>query len=150
MKKNEVPIGAVITDLYGKIISKSFNQKETTKNPLHHAEIIAIQKACNKIKDWRLNNYYLYVNLEPCNMCKQAISAARILYCFFEIERSLKDTHTVTKYLKIKSTKEVNSMPLIKNFFSFLRLRKKRKKKIQTKKDLPKYDILNKNLSYFL
>ena len=76
-KKLEVPVGAVIVK-NGKIIARGYNQKETKKNPLKHAEIIAIEKASKKLESWRLNDCELYVTLEPCSMCAGAIIQARI------------------------------------------------------------------------
>ncbi len=77
LKKEEVPIGAVIVK-DGKIISKGHNKREHKKNALLHAEIIAINKACKKLHDWRLENCEIYVTLEPCPMCAGAIANARI------------------------------------------------------------------------
>ena len=77
LKKDEVPIGAVVV-LDGKIIAKGHNMREKKKNALMHAEIVAINKACKKLKDWRLENCEMYVTLEPCPMCAGAIANARI------------------------------------------------------------------------
>lgn len=77
LKKKEVPIGAIVVH-NGKIIAKGHNMREKRKNALLHAEIIAINKACKKLKDWRLENCELYVTLEPCPMCAGAIANARI------------------------------------------------------------------------
>lgn len=77
LKKNEVPIGAVIVK-DGKIIAKGHNMREKKKNALLHAEIIAINKACKKLRSWRLENCEIYVTLEPCPMCAGAIANARI------------------------------------------------------------------------
>ena len=76
-KINEVPIGAVIV-MNNKIISKGYNKRECKKNALLHAEIIAIEKACKKLKSWRLSDCELYVTLEPCPMCMGAIINSRI------------------------------------------------------------------------
>lgn len=76
-KKEEVPIGCVITK-DGKIIARAHNLRETKKDPMAHAEILAIQKAAKKIGDWRLNECELYVTLEPCPMCAWAIIQSRI------------------------------------------------------------------------
>lgn len=76
-RKNEVPIGAVIVK-NGKVIARGFNKREKTQNALFHAEIIAINKACKKLKSWRLDGCDLYVTLEPCPMCSGAICNARI------------------------------------------------------------------------
>lgn len=80
--KNEVPIGAIVV-CDGKIVSCGFNKREKTKNALHHAEIIAINKACKKLKSWRLENCEMYVTLEPCPMCAGAIANARIKKVFY-------------------------------------------------------------------
>ncbi len=77
LKKQEVPIGAVVVH-NGKIIAKGHNMRERRKNALLHAEIVAIHKACKKLKDWRLEKCQLYVTLEPCPMCAGAIANARI------------------------------------------------------------------------
>ena len=77
-KENEIPIGAVIV-IDDKIISRGHNTREKTQNALHHAEMIAINKACKKLKSWRLENATMYVTLEPCPMCAGAISNARII-----------------------------------------------------------------------
>ena len=76
-KKGEVPIGAIIVK-NGKIISTGYNKRECKENALYHAEIIAIEKACKKLKSWRLSDCELYVTLEPCPMCMGAIINSRI------------------------------------------------------------------------
>ncbi len=76
-KKLEVPVGTVIVK-NGEIIARAYNQKESKKNATKHAEIIAIEKACKKIDNWRLNDCELYVTLEPCPMCAGAIMNSRI------------------------------------------------------------------------
>jgi len=74
---DETPIGAVIT-MEGEIIARGYNRRNTDKNPLAHAEIIAINEAAKKVGDWRLEDCTLYVTLEPCPMCAGAIVQARI------------------------------------------------------------------------
>jgi len=81
-KKGEVPIGAVVV-YRNKIISRGYNLRESKKNSLLHAEIIAINKACRKLKSWRLDECDLYVTLEPCPMCAGAIIEARIKNIFY-------------------------------------------------------------------
>lgn len=80
--EEEVPIGAVI-EKDGKIIARAHNKREKTQNALMHAEIIAIDKACKKLKSWRLDDCTLYVTLEPCPMCAGAIANARIKNVFY-------------------------------------------------------------------
>lgn len=77
MDEDEIPVGAIIVK-NNEIIGCGYNQKERTKNPLKHAELIAIEEACKKIGDWRLNGCVLYVTLEPCPMCMGAIVETRL------------------------------------------------------------------------
>ncbi|MCL2839748.1 MAG: tRNA adenosine(34) deaminase TadA [Defluviitaleaceae bacterium] len=74
---NEVPIGCIIVH-DGQIIGRAANERVARKNVLYHAEMIAINQACEAIGDWRLENCHLYVTLEPCPMCAGAIVQARI------------------------------------------------------------------------
>ena len=76
-KKGDIPVGAVIV-FNNKIISKAYNKKQKRKNPVLHAELIAISKASRKLKKWQLENCTLYVTLEPCLMCAGAIIQSRI------------------------------------------------------------------------
>lgn len=74
---DEVPIGCVIVQ-NDKIIARGYNRRNTDKNTLAHAELIAIRKACRKTGDWRLEDCMMYITLEPCQMCAGAIVQARI------------------------------------------------------------------------
>ena len=75
---DDVPVGAVIVDDKGEIIARGRNERELSKDPTAHAEILAIREAAEKLGDWRLNGLTLVVTLEPCVMCAGAIQAARI------------------------------------------------------------------------
>lgn len=77
MKKDEVPVGAVIVHK-GKVIASAGNARERKKDPLAHAEILAIKKASKKLGGWRLPHCSIYVTLEPCPMCAGAIINSRI------------------------------------------------------------------------
>ena len=81
-KAGEVPIGAVIV-MDGKVVARAHNLRETKRLATAHAEIIAIEKACRKIKDWRLSGAEMFVTLEPCPMCAGAIANARISSLYF-------------------------------------------------------------------
>ena len=75
---DDVPVGAVLVDVKGEIIARGRNERELSKDPTAHAEILAIREAAEKLGDWRLNGLTLVVTLEPCVMCAGAIQAARI------------------------------------------------------------------------
>ena len=80
--EGEVPVGAVVVK-DGEIISTGRNRREKTKNALSHAEIEAINAACEKLGGWRLWQCDIYVTLEPCPMCSGAIVNARIPNVYF-------------------------------------------------------------------
>ena len=73
----EVPVGAVIVHK-GKVIGKGYNKRETSQDPIAHAEILAIKEASKTLGSWRLIDCILYVTLEPCPMCAGAIVNSRI------------------------------------------------------------------------
>ena len=73
----EVPVGAVIAR-NGEIVAVAHNTRETEKNALHHAELLAIDRACRALGGWRLWQCELFVTLEPCPMCAGAIINSRL------------------------------------------------------------------------
>ena len=75
--EGEVPVGAVVTK-NGEIIATGRNRRELGKNALYHAEIEAINNACQKLGGWRLWQCELFVTLEPCPMCSGGIINSRI------------------------------------------------------------------------
>lgn len=80
----EVPVGAVIVDRESKeIVARGRNAVEANCNPTHHAELIAINEACRKLRTKNLKRCDIYVTLEPCAMCAAAISHARIGRVFY-------------------------------------------------------------------
>ncbi len=82
LKKGEVPIGAVVVS-NGKIISRGYNKRTKKQIATAHAEIEAIEKACKKLKSWRIPECEIYVTLEPCPMCMGAMLNARIKKVYF-------------------------------------------------------------------
>ncbi|BCN28747.1 tRNA-specific adenosine deaminase [Anaeromicropila herbilytica] len=74
---DEVPIGCVVV-YENKIIARAYNKRNTKKNTLAHAEIIAIDKASKVLGDWRLEDCSMYITLEPCPMCAGAIVQSRM------------------------------------------------------------------------
>lgn len=100
-KHNEVPVSALIVR-NNKIIAKAYNKRNKKHDITNHAEIIAIRKTANKLKDWRLNGCELYVTLEPCNMCKEVIKQARIDNVYYLIDKySYKNEYSKTKFKQI-------------------------------------------------
>jgi tRNA(adenine34) deaminase len=77
LNEDEVPVGAIIVK-DDKVIAKAYNKKEQKNQPIAHAEILAIQKACKKLHTWHLDDCVMYVTLEPCVMCAGALIQARI------------------------------------------------------------------------
>ncbi len=77
-KEDEVPIGAVIVDKNGSILSRAHNMVEARDTQTAHAELLALAQAGKKMGDWRLLDCWLYVTLEPCAMCMQAIKLHRL------------------------------------------------------------------------
>ncbi|OUS36969.1 tRNA-specific adenosine deaminase [Rhodobacterales bacterium 56_14_T64] len=77
-KRGEVPVGAVLIDPQGQVVSVSGNRTRELHDPTAHAEILTIRAACAAAGSERLAGYDLYVTLEPCAMCAAAIAAARI------------------------------------------------------------------------
>ena len=129
----ETPIGAVIVR-DGKIIARGYNKRETKKNALMHAEIIAIDKACKKLGGWRLPQCDIYVTLEPCPMCTGAIIQARIENVYFgaydQKSGCLGSCCDLSETLphKIKYEGGIlreDSEEILKNFFKNLRKREK-------------------------
>lgn len=84
--RGEVPIGAVIVAPGGEVIAAAGNDVIGPKDPTGHAELIAIRKAAAAMGSERLEGCDLYVTLEPCAMCAQAIAFARIRRLYFGAE----------------------------------------------------------------
>ena len=130
----EVPIGAVIVK-DEKIIAKAHNLRETKMNSLKHAEIIAIDKACKKLKNFRLEGCDIYVTVEPCLMCAGAIVQSRIRKVYFgAADEKYGAVVSACKSFDIKSNHKVEveqgvlkqeCEDIIKTFFKELREKKK-------------------------
>ncbi len=82
--KNEVPVGAIIIDpKTNEVISQNHNLVEKNKDPTAHAEMLAIQSACLKLSSKNLEGLDLYVTLQPCPMCLQALVYAKVRRIYF-------------------------------------------------------------------
>lgn len=132
--KGEVPIGAVIVK-DDKIIARAHNLRESKMNSLSHAEILAIDKACKKLKNFRLQDCDLYVTVEPCLMCAGAIVQSRIRKVYFGTQdEKYGAVISVANAFDIKANHKVESEQgvckhecerIIKDFFKEVRSKKK-------------------------
>lgn len=131
----EVPIGAIVVDGKGRIISKATNLREKLKSTLGHAELVAVHRACKKLDSWRLIDCTLYVTLEPCFMCAGALVQARIKRVVYAAKDpkggALHSLHSLGNDKRLNHQFEVTSgicaeesAEMLKKFF-----RKKRKAK---------------------
>ncbi len=115
--KKEVPVGAVIVK-NGKVIAKAHNLREKKKNALAHAEILCINKACKKLRNWRLEDCEMYVTLYPCDMCMGAIKQSRIsrVYCGALDDKNNNIDNNLCEYVSNEQCSEI-----LKMFFKELR-----------------------------
>ena len=74
----DVPVGAVVLGPDGAVLSRRRNERELRRDPVAHAELLAIQDAAAALGDWRLSGCTVVVTLEPCPMCAGALVAARV------------------------------------------------------------------------
>ncbi len=123
-KKREIPIGCVIVK-NGKVIAKAYNTREKSKSAIAHAEILAIDKACKKGKNWRLEDSDIFVTVEPCLMCMGAILNARIKNVYYGAKNTSM-TNVDIDYSKsilnhkvnvVAGIKEEECASLLKSFF---------------------------------
>ncbi|WP_051013894.1 nucleoside deaminase [Pararhodospirillum photometricum] len=81
--RGEVPVGAVLLDARGRVLAAAGNRVETDHDPSAHAEILALRAACARVGAPRLPGCVLWVTLEPCAMCAQALANARVARVIF-------------------------------------------------------------------
>ncbi len=86
-KKGEIPVSAVIIDKDNNVVSFGLNRRQKGKNVLGHAEIMAILKAENRNRDWRLDGFSMVVSLEPCDMCSVVIRECRLDNVYYLLPR---------------------------------------------------------------
>ncbi|HIY92856.1 nucleoside deaminase [Companilactobacillus sp. HBUAS56275] len=134
--RGEVPIGCIIVDNQtGEVISVGSNEREETQNAIKHAEIIAIEAACEKIGSWRLEHTSLFVTLEPCPMCAGAIINSRVEEVIFgasdpkagsvgSINNLLAETRYNHQPEVLRGVKEQEAGDLLRNFFREIRRKK--------------------------
>lgn len=136
--KAEIPVGAVIVK-DEKIIARAHNIKEEKNDTTKHAEIIAIQKASKRLNSWRLSDCEMYVTLEPCAMCAGALIQSRIKKVYIgtmdlktgacgSVLNLLEDYKFNHKVEVEREVMQKECEQILKEFFSNLRCKKKRKK----------------------
>ena len=119
-KHNDVPVGAVIIK-NNKIISRGHNKRELTKKVTKHAEIVAIERACRKLRSWHLEGCEIYITVEPCTMCYGAIEQARINKIIYGIDNEkfgyFSKNNTNKKMLIEKGILKKECENIMKEFF---------------------------------
>ncbi|MEW9111390.1 MAG: tRNA adenosine(34) deaminase TadA [Cytobacillus gottheilii] len=136
----EVPIGAVIV-YNGEIVARAHNLRETDQNALAHAELLAIDAACQRLGTWRLEDAVLYVTLEPCPMCSGAIVLSRVkrtVYgakdpkggCAGTLMNLLQESRFNHQSEVVSGVLEEECGELLSTFFRELRNRKKEAKRL--------------------
>jgi tRNA(adenine34) deaminase len=128
----DVPVGALIVNESGEILSSGKNEREKDNDPTAHAEILAIRRASEKIGSWRLNDLTLVVTLEPCVMCAGAILQSRIkrlVFGAFDQKAGavgscfdvIRDVRALSKVEVISGVLESDSKLLLTDFFKLRR-----------------------------
>ena len=125
----DVPVGALIVNEAGEILSTGKNKREKDNDPTAHAEIVAIRNASEKMGSWRLDDLTLIVTLEPCVMCAGAILQSRIKRLIFgafdqkagAVGSSLdviRDTRALSKVEVVSGVLEDECAKLLTDFFT--------------------------------
>ena len=128
-RRDEVPVGAVIVNQHGRIVAKAGNRIRELSDPTAHAEILTIRQACKDKKSERLIGHHIYVTLEPCNMCLQAILNAKISRLYYgasDTSKAFKISNILSENFKQKgfpleiypNINEDDSEKLLKAFFT--------------------------------
>ncbi len=124
----DVPVGALIVNEAGEILSSGKNEREKDNDPTAHAEIVAIRKASEKLGSWRLDDLTLIVTLEPCVMCAGAILQSRIKRLIFGafVQKAgavgssldvIRDARALSKVEVVSGVLEDECGQLLKDFF---------------------------------
>ena len=122
---DEIPVGCAIYR-GDELIACGYNKKESENNAIMHAEIVAINDACGKLKSWRLEECSLYVTLEPCMMCMGAIIESRIKEVYYGTATNsiqMYDKNRIKSIISIKNIQNDECSRMLSSFFE-----KKRKK----------------------
>jgi tRNA(adenine34) deaminase len=125
----DVPVGALIVNEAGEILSSGKNEREKDNDPTAHAEILAIRRAGKKLDSWRLDDLTLIVTLEPCVMCAGAILQSRLKRLVFgafdqktgAVGSSLdviRDVRALSKVEVVSGVFEIECAKLLTDFFA--------------------------------
>ena len=113
-KIGEVPVGAIVV-FEDRIVGRAHNRREIDRNPLAHAELLAIHQASMHLDRWRLTGCTLYVTLEPCPMCAGALINARLdRLVFGALDEKIIPNHRISTTSGVLSSE---SAALLKQFF---------------------------------
>ncbi len=116
---DEIPVGCVIV-CKNKVIACGYNKKESEKNAILHAEIVAINIACQKLGTWRLDNCEMYVTLEPCMMCMGAIIESRIKKVYYGVKNNNEQMYSksnVGKFAELFCLNDSQCSTILSDFF---------------------------------
>ena len=128
--RNEIPVGCVIIDSNDNLISYAYNMSNEKNDPTAHAELLAIRKACKKLKTIKLHGLNLYTTLEPCRMCESLIIQTGIQRVYFGAYSNFLESHDnkirkyysdVKKYEYFGGIYEDECSDLLLSFFRKLR-----------------------------
>jgi tRNA(adenine34) deaminase len=128
LASGDVPVGALVLNPAGKVISTGFNRREIDNDPSAHAEIVALRQAALIENSWRLDGHTIVVTLEPCAMCAGAISQARIKTLVFgawdakagavgSVWDVLRDPRTLHQVEVVSGVNESECAALLSEFF---------------------------------
>ena len=133
--EGEVPIGAVVVS-DGQVIARGHNRRTKKQVATAHAEVEAIEKACKKLKSWRIPECELYVTLEPCPMCLGAAMNARIKKVYFgayegkgrSLTNEIAGSNLLNHTIEVEGgVMEDECAGILSSFFAQMRTREKQK-----------------------
>ena len=110
IKNGDIPVSAIVFK-NNNVISKAYNKKYKNNDPLGHAEILAIKKACKKLNRVNLNDCELLVSLKPCEMCNELIKECRIKKVYY-IADQMKEINDTINYINLDDGKAYFSKEL--------------------------------------
>jgi len=148
LKFKEVPVGAIVVNQNGDIVSQAHNRVEQNYSQAAHAEIEAIRYATRELKNWRLDWHWIYVTLEPCPMCMGCIQLSRfagLVYAASSYEKTVLDRdcfswlYNKNKIVIISGIQQIDSSELLQSFFQQKRTIKERSSE-EYKRDKDAFD----------